>query len=163
MAKRSKQRGIASIEFALGFLLFWLMCTVWVEMSYMSFISAINDVAIAEASRSAKISDGDYKQVFENALKKEGSIWQHIASSDKFRVTVQYLNDIGQLATMGAGCEVPEGESSAECGQAHESAIAIYHSDYDYQPIFNILLNERSVFSREVIVVQEYERSEFEV
>lgn len=44
------QRGIASIEFALGFMAFWLMCMAWVEMSYLSYVSAISDLAISEAA-----------------------------------------------------------------------------------------------------------------
>ncbi len=162
MPPREKQSGVASIEFALGFLMFWLMCMVWVEMSYMSFVSAINDVAIAEASRSAKVSSqGNYEQIFEQVLKNKHSIWQHIANSESFRISVQYVTDMDQLVSLEDKCVVPEGQSSIECGEASKSAIAIYRTDYDYQPIFAYLLSGESVFSREVIMIQEYERSEF--
>ena len=43
LAKR-KQTGVATIEFVLGFMAFWLMCMAWVEMSYLSYISAISTV-----------------------------------------------------------------------------------------------------------------------
>lgn len=54
--RRNKRRnkGIASIEFALGFVGFWLMCMLWVEMSYMSFVSAVTDITISEAARQSK-------------------------------------------------------------------------------------------------------------
>lgn len=71
---RNKQNGSASIEFVMGFMAFWFMCMAWVEMSYMSYISAINDLAISEVSRSAKKGEERYLDIVDEVLYRDNSI-----------------------------------------------------------------------------------------
>lgn len=53
-ASGSKQSGVATIEFVGGFFAFWLMCMAWVEMSFLSYVSSLGDLAIATAARETK-------------------------------------------------------------------------------------------------------------
>lgn len=148
----ASQKGVASIEFALGFFAFWLMCMAWAEMSYMSYVSAIGDIAIAEASREAKVAPStyqvafDYQVAFENALQKEGAIWSTLVDTDNFSASVVFHNTVGELVAYDKGMSV--------CTESCNSAIAIYQLDYKFTPIFTYFLGEQ-VFSREVIVIQE--------
>lgn len=158
-----KQQGVASIEFALGFFAFWLMCMAWVEMSYMSYISAIGDLAISEASRETKLQDSDYITAFQNTLRKSDSIWAGVVDSGNFRISIQYLADIKDLAEYEDPCLAAKGQPSAVCGEEKDSAIAIYRIDYDFNSIFSYFMDETTAFSREVIVIQEYQRVAFKI
>lgn len=160
---KSKQKGVASIEFAMGFLAFWFMCMAWVEMSYMSYISAINDVAISEASRSAKKGEGEYLKIIDGVLHREKSIWNTVTSADNFRIAVHYLPSMSALEGVVDGCKIPEGKRTRECGEETNNALAIYRIDYQFTPIFSYLFSRNANLSREMIVVQEYERSKFEI
>ncbi|WP_159738834.1 TadE/TadG family type IV pilus assembly protein [Vibrio atypicus] len=159
-AKALYQRGVASIEFALGFMAFWLMCMAWVEMSYLSYISAISDLAVSEAARSAKVSHGDYRSVFENVINDSDALWAGVVDESNFRLSVNYIRAIADLTNVNP-CEVPDGDSFAECGVAANSAMAIYRIDYDFNSMFTYFMDTSSIVSREVIVVQEYERDAF--
>ncbi len=71
---KKRIRGVASIEFALGFMAFWMMCMFWGEVSYMSFVSAVTDITISEAARESKKSEQSYDKVFQNVINNSGSI-----------------------------------------------------------------------------------------
>lgn len=160
---RIKQRGVASIEFAIGFFAFWLMCMAWVEMSYMSYISAINDLAISEISRAAKKDSKDYMEVVQTVLHREGSIWHQVINGDNFQFTIQYIKDVDELKNTTDQCQIAIGEKSKQCGDEQNASIAIYRLDYLFTPIFSYFFTSNGLMSREMIVVQEYERSQFEV
>lgn len=154
------QRGVASIEFALGFMAFWLMCMAWVEMSYLSYISAVSDLAISEASRSAKVSKGNYKDAFTKAINQQGALWEGVVKESNFRMSVTYVRKVADLTNVNP-CEIPDGDTFAECGVSANSSMAIYRVDYDFNSIFTYFMDTSSIVSREVIVVQEYERDAF--
>ncbi|MUK30473.1 pilus assembly protein [Aliivibrio fischeri] len=160
---RNKQNGSASIEFVMGFMAFWFMCMAWVEMSYMSYISAINDLAISEVSRSAKKGEERYLDIVDEVLYRDNSIWNTVISADNFRVSIQYLLTIEALESEKKGCPIPEGKRTRECGDEGNNALAIYRIDYDFHPIFSYVFSRSANLSREMIVVQEYERSQFEI
>jgi len=160
---RSKQKGVASIEFALGFFAFWLMCMAWVEMSYMSYISAIADLSISEASREAKLQPDNYLSAFRTSLDKNIGSWAGIIDSGDFRISIEYLDDIDALTAQITPCLAEGNETDKECGAATDSAIAIYRIDYDFNSIFSYFMDQSSVFTREVIVIQENQRDKFEI
>jgi tight adherence protein E len=165
MFKLRKQKGASTIEFALGFIFFWYMCAAWVEMSLMSYISSIGDLAISKAAQVAKKNEGDVSDfitLFRDTLEEDGSIWSYAVSSENFEMSISYLESFDDLADFEA-CDVAEDSDFSECGDATDAAIAVYRFDYSYSPIFSIFLSDESLFSREMIVIQEYQRSEFEV
>lgn len=158
MRKISKHRGVAAIEFALGFIFFWYMCIAWVEMSFISYISGIGDLAIAEAAHVAKVSKSsdDFAALFRAELEKSHSLWRYVANSDNFSISVTYLDGFQSLVDYDpADCD--SSDSDEVCGDA-KSNIAVYHLTYDYSPIFNMFLNSNALFAREFIAVQEYKR-----
>jgi len=160
---KAKQRGVASIEFAIGFFAFWLMCMAWVEMSYISYISAINDLAISEIARTAKKGSDNYMETVQDVLHREGSIWNQVVDGDDFQVTIQYVKSLDDLVDVEDLCDSSEILESTECGKADNAAIAIYRINYRFKPIFSYFVTTSNLMSREMIVVQEYERSQFEV
>ncbi|RTZ14464.1 pilus assembly protein [Vibrio aquaticus] len=160
---RAKQKGVASIEFAIGFFAFWLMCMAWVEMSYISYISAINDLAISEITRTAKKGSDNYMDAVHEVLHREDSIWNQVVDGDDFQVTIQYVESIKDLVNVDEICSKVDVDESAECGNPDHAALAIYRINYRFKPIFSYFFTTQDLMSREMIVVQEYERSQFEV
>lgn len=163
-----KQKGVVAIEFAIGFFAFWLMVAAWVEISYMAYVGSMGDLAVAHASRVAKkeaYADEDtetYLKSFSSVIKESGSIWQHVIDTSKISVSVQYLDTLNDLLDVKE-CVIPSDESSAECGTSANKSLAIYTIDYRYNSIFSYFSKFDGVMSREVIVVQEYERDEFDL
>lgn len=161
---KKPQKGVSTIEFAMGFIFFWYMCAAWVEMSFMSYISATGDLAISRAAQIAKKNEGDISEFltsFTTTLEQNDSLWRYVSDSNSFSVSIQYLATFDALADYDGSCEPEEGETSTECGSAEGAAIALYRFDYSYQPIFNFYLSGESIFSREMIVIQEYQRNAF--
>lgn len=160
---RYKQKGVASIEFAVGFFAFWLMCMAWVEMSYISYISAINDLAVSEVARTAKKGSGNYLNTVDKVLHREGSIWNQVVDGDNFQVTIHYSQSLNDLASITDQCSISGNQKFKECGDADNAALAIYRINYRFSPIFSYFFTTQNLMSREMIVVQEYERSKFEI
>ncbi|GAK83914.1 Flp pilus assembly membrane protein TadE [Vibrio ponticus] len=161
--RKKKHKGGVTIEFALGFFAFWLMIAAWAELSFMSYVSAVNDLAISEASRAAKKDTQNYIDSFYAQLEDSNSVWSGLVDKSKFRASVRYVADMDALELIDAVCLPAEGEQTAECGVADDSAIAIYYISYDFNSIFGYFIDEETIFGREVIVVQEYERDQFNI
>ncbi|WP_117235025.1 TadE family protein [Vibrio maerlii] len=158
-----KQKGVASIEFAIGFFAFWLMLIAWVEVSYMSYITSISDYAISEAARQAKKDTQSYQQVFHQVLSNSDSLWAGLVDKNNFSASIKYVSDIAELSQVTEPCLPKGGEALTTCGTEANSAIAIYYINYDYEGLFSYFFDGSTLFSREVIMVQEYERDQFEI
>ncbi|QUM81962.1 pilus assembly protein [Moritella sp. 5] len=163
MYKSSRpQRGVASIEFALGLFPFWLLVCVWVEMSYVSYIAGLTDLALAESARAVKKENVRYVDAFKKNIKSNSTLWSKFLDINNFKMSVHYLADIQALMNVTSVCQPDESEFK-ECGTAYNSAIAIYRVEYKYKPIFNYFFSDDQVLVRELIAIQENERSEFQV
>ncbi|MGR5253253.1 TadE/TadG family type IV pilus assembly protein [Vibrio astriarenae] len=178
-----KTKGIGTIEFVMGFMLFWWMCMAWVEASFMSYVSALGDLAVSEAARATKVEsysckEGDdldssgkcetskefYNTIFNNVIKNSSSLWAGVVSSSSFKWDVDYLASIEDLKTYDSTkCGWIESieEDCIGIKSPSSKAIAIYRINYEYQPMFNYFLDSNEIFLREVIVIQEYERDQF--
>ncbi len=138
------------------------MCMLWVEMSYMSYISAINDFVITEAAREVKTEQAGYLVAFRQEIEDHSGLWGSIIDPANFRLSINYVQSIADLEGLVNPCEVPDGQNVAECGNEDNSAIAVYNISYDFSPIFTFFMDTETILSREVIVIQEYERDQFD-
>lgn len=169
--KRQKRKiaGVVSIEFALSFMAFWTLLMGWFEANYISYISSVCDYAIAQSSRKAKKEGEDYLTVFKETLYGvgeggDGAFWGKLLEKEKFKIRVSYVNDLPTLEMQKAPCKSPTisgAAAEAICGEETLQAIAIYYITYDYGGLFTFLTSGNTVFAREVIVIQEYQRSAF--
>lgn len=149
------QKGLVAIELALGFFAFWLICLVWVEMSFVSYTSALGDLMISKASSEAKRGEANFDQAFEDALKQSDSLWEHLVDSEDFKTCVYYVADFSALKNLS--------NTAALCGDSgqgvvgdNSSPIAIYQVSYRYTPTFSAVFTKTdSIFTREMIVIQE--------
>ncbi|KXO09531.1 Flp pilus assembly membrane protein TadE [Moritella sp. JT01] len=155
-----KQHGVATIEFVLGLFPFWLLVCVWVEMSYVSYVSGLTDLALAESSRAVKKDEGSYMNQFKQSIRSNNTLWSQFLDPSNFKVSVHYIARLADLEDITSVCQPGEDEFK-ECGNEDNSAIAIYRVEYKYNPMFNYFLSDDQLLVRESIVIQEYERSEF--
>ena len=151
--KPQHKRGLVAIELALGFFGFWLICLVWIEMSYVAYVSALGDIVITQASSQAKRGDDNFQAVFEGVIKNDDSIWSNVVTPDNFTSCVRYIDTFENLAALNASNkDICSGGSVGDS----ESKIAIYRINYDYTPMFtSIFGSHKGTFTREMIVIQE--------
>ena len=165
------KRGVVAIEVAIGFLLFWTMCIFIVEIGYISYVSAMGDVMISEATHKSKLvndksNQNSFIQEFKKVLESNDSLWSKLVDKDGFKYSIHYVDSYDDLSKINSPCVPPQGQSSSECNKPQGgdmAPIAIYRVSYEYDPIFSLLKINKQVFSREMIVVQEYQRSKFNV
>lgn len=157
----SKQRGVVAIEFALGFLVFFSMLVFWVEVSYMGYVSSMVDYTIAEASRESKNkSKDDYKEIFKTVINKNGSLWSAFINVEKLTIKTRYYTSVDSLVLP---CTTDTDGDCAEVGSPNNSPLAVYTLKYDYTPLYTFFFNqgESLNITREIVAIQEYERSKF--
>ena len=165
-SKTDAESGVAAIEFVLGFTAFWTMCIFLIEIGYISYISSVGDLLISQAARQSKLysEDTNYLDQYKKVIEGDDSIWQFLVNKDNFRYSIRYVKDYDELSTIIDACESEdESVSGVECGTAEDAPIAIYRISYSYDQIFGYFGNTTDIFSREMLVIQEYQRSEFEV
>ncbi|ORT49805.1 hypothetical protein ST37_12295 [Vibrio sp. qd031] len=166
--KRKSQSGVVTLEFATGFLIFWLMIVAWLEVAYVSYVTSINDLAINEAALTAKKNSQDYLTTYGNVLKENDSIWSGFIDPSKVIYTVTYKKGLTELSQSSEKC-LPELDENGvyktfteTCGSsASGSALAVYYMSYEFDGVFSRFFNNRWATAREIIVVQEYERDQF--
>ncbi|WP_434355700.1 pilus assembly protein [Parasalinivibrio latis] len=177
LGKQSNQRGVVAIEFSIGFFAFMLLFLSWAEACYMGYISSVVDYAISESSRMAKASiapqsqdsqgdpvpgTADYHTAFKTLITDKSSMWANFIDPDKFTLSTFHfkaLDDIAQPCEDGTTLDAC---LAARSSPAFDAPIAIYHIGYEYTPIFNLFISSETVgLSREVIVIQEFERDKF--
>lgn len=161
----SSSRGVAALEFVAGFGAFWAMCLLWAEMSYVSYVSALGDLLISNASHYAKLNPNDlsnsqnpnFNDDFQKIIEQQDSLWSVLITPNGFKTSIQFVQSYEELAKLTTTC--PTSRAGNQCGTATGAPIAIYRINYEYQPIFSGFFGSSSdVFSREMIVVQEYQR-----
>ncbi|MFM2483652.1 hypothetical protein [Celerinatantimonas yamalensis] len=189
MELKKRQRGVVSIEFAMGFFLFMLMFFSWAQIAYAGYISGLIDYTLAETARdtrasipsqqstdAAQSSQGDataqaqtaYQIQFETFLKQEAGIWGRFIDFSKFHTKVYYYDSVANLAS---SCKPPDPknppEDQKDCLASNatqnetNAPIAVYQASYDFKPLFNLIPSQNLSLKREAFVVQEYERKDF--
>ena len=102
-----RQRGVVSIEVALGLLGFLGLIFYWIEVSYMGFVSSVVDYAVVEASKVSRYDPGSndnyYTDRFKTVLALSDSFWAKFLDVDKFTMAVNYYKSVENLAA-GQGC-----------------------------------------------------------
>lgn len=160
-----KMKGAVSVEFSLGFLALWLFMMLWVEVSYMSYVSSVCDLIVTQAVREAKVDDGntDFMKDFRGVIDKSSSYWKGVIDPNNFRMSIQYLTSVDDLERVQNGCQIPDGQTTATCGDPTDSAIAIYHVSYLFHTITGDFTFTSGLFSREEMAIQEYQRDKVQV
>lgn len=151
-----EQQGVASIEFSLTVIIFIFMVFFVAETARLAYVSAVIDLAVSEAAKEAKNApsslDGGYRSRFEKRLTEQGGVlWGFLTRADAVDITIAFSQSIDSMAATG-------GSSSF-----NKQPLARYKLAYRYHPMFFPfpVFWANNLLTREVIFVQEYERSRF--
>ena len=114
------------------------------------------DLAVSEAAKEAKNApsdlDGGYQSRFQRRLTDQGgALWGFLTRADAVKVTISYAETIKEMIDSGGG------------SRASQRPLARYQLAYQYHPMFFPFPGfwANNLLTREVIFVQEYERSRF--
>ncbi|PNS11949.1 pilus assembly protein TadE [Mixta theicola] len=153
----ARQRGSVTVEFAFTVIVFLMLVLFVAEISRLAYVSSIIDLAVSEAAKEAKNSSssqsGDYRSRFEQRLfQRGGSLWTFLTRADAVTINIAYAASINEM--------INHGGSTAD---HHFRPLARYQLQYRYHPMFFFLPDvwANNFLNREVIFVQEYERSKF--
>ncbi|MGB9096040.1 TadE/TadG family type IV pilus assembly protein [Erwinia sp.] len=151
------QRGAASIEFAFTLIAFLFMVFFIFETARLAYISAVIDLAVSEAAKEAKnapaASNSSYRDRFSRRLTEEGGVlWRSVTTADAVQINITYSSTLQEMISTG-------GSPSSSLNKP----IARYQLAFRYTPMFFPFPEfwATNLLVREVIFVQEYERSKF--
>lgn len=152
----TNQQGVATIEFSLTVIVFIFMVLFVAETARLAYVSSVIDLAVSEAAKEAKNApssvDGGYRGRFEKRLTEQGgALWGFLTKADAADITIAYADSISDMISNG--------------GSSHftKQPLARYQLSYQYHPMFFPFPGfwANNLLTREVIFVQEYERSRF--
>ncbi|MFU9139084.1 TadE/TadG family type IV pilus assembly protein [Erwinia tasmaniensis] len=154
----NNRSGAVTIEFALTLCAFFFLVLFIAETARLSYISSVLDLAVSEAAKEAKNAPannervGTYRSRFEKRLITQGGLlWGFLTRENAVEINIGYAASITEMINTGGG------------DRFEKRPIARYQLKYRYKPMFFPFPSYwvSHVLNREVIFVQEYERSEF--
>ena len=153
----NNRSGSTTIEFALTVCAFFFLVFFIAETARLSYISSVLDLAVSEAAKEAKNAPvnklvGNYRSRFEKRLLTQGGVlWGFLTRENAVEISIGYAASITDMVNTGGG------------DSYRKRPIARYQLKYRYKPMFFPFPSYwvSHVLNREVIFVQEYERSEF--
>ncbi|RWR03299.1 pilus assembly protein TadE [[Pantoea] beijingensis] len=153
------QRGVATVEFALLAVVFFMILFFTAEISRVAYVSSVIDLALSESAKSAKnehaiSKDGttDSSRFQQRLLQDGGRLWGFLRNNDMVNIEITYADSVAEMIASGG-----------HQGNGTNQALARYHLIYQYKAMFFPFPKSwvNSLLNREVIFVQEYERSKF--
>jgi tight adherence protein E len=161
--------GVAAIEFAIIGGLFFMMVFFIVEMSRIAYISGVLDLAASEGAKMSKNHDGGerdgYIKKFSEALYggSAGALWRNLIKQDDIQLDISFVSCDRTDCVGNTTATLNKEVNSRPSGDSRNAPIAIYRIAYQYTPMFfpfpgNVF---NGLLVREVVFVQEYERSDF--
>lgn len=149
------QKGVASIEFALGFIVLWFMTVMIMDIGLRNYTVAVVNFAASEATRDVKVrhfeTESEFEKYFEKVLSENAfSLWGALNHDSELTVDMKQYPNIDALV----------GERQLMNQSIASAPIASYLITFNYKPL--ITLGDYTSFpiKREVIAVQEYGRRE---
>ncbi|CCN71199.1 TadE/TadG family type IV pilus assembly protein [Vibrio nigripulchritudo] len=167
--KRSKSKGVITIEAAIGFPILIVMILTWMELCLMAFAIAITDHAITRAvadtkklGRADSVTTVNYDRAIRSAIRHSGGIVMPAVIEDgSLSSNIYYIDGYRKLVDCSK-----KSEHFSSCNgvseQPRNKALAMYEVSFSYSPIFNFFLPNIDM-RREVIAIQEYERCTFKL
>ena len=150
-----RQKGIASIEFALGFIVLWFITVMIMDIGLRNYTVAVVNFAASEVTRDIKVLEIDSEDKFEKEFRKKlkenaFSLWGVMSQNDEFIVDMKLYPNIAALAQ----------DHYIKTQHASQAPIASYQLTYNYKPLIRLGSYTSFPIHREVIAVQEFARRE---
>jgi|GEM_PF-2848633 len=150
------QRGVVSIEFALGFMALWLLTIAMMDLGLRNYSTSVVNFAVSETSRDMKVLSLDSEKAFsEHFLKiieqNSFSLWGILTRKDSLDVKIKYYASVKDLADENYKTSVQSPK---------KFPIARYEITYQYQPFLGVsMVPNAAPIHRSVIAVQEGARN----
>lgn len=150
------QRGVVSIEFALGFMALWLLTIALMDLGLRNYSTSVVNFAVSEAARDVKVlkldSEEAFAEHFRRIIKENSfSLWGILTKQGKLDVNVKHFPSVKSLA---------DGVAPATSRFSSSYPIAKYEIKYTYQPLLGFSLVPATPVRRSVITIQERARNE---
>ncbi|WP_261833530.1 TadE/TadG family type IV pilus assembly protein [Vibrio ishigakensis] len=148
----SKQKGIVSVEFALGgFALFFALFVVF-EIGRFSYIVNLTDATLSESTRKVRIFEGEkletkYEERLIEVLESDNSFWNNLG----FVSYKDFSYDIETYRTLELLSQKLPAEGCERC------PLVMYQLTYNYRPVVFETILPSSTISRRILTVQEHE------
>ncbi|MDP8079605.1 TadE/TadG family type IV pilus assembly protein [Phocoenobacter skyensis] len=175
----TNKKGVSSVEFTLTIGFFFTVVFLIFEFGRIALLSAYWDLTISEGirlTRSQPAPDGDYAKLLKKELIKQHQLREghnmalFVPENISIDVKVNYADSIDDLIkgfegkTGGFRAPKKDGEGNLIPAAGIDASIANYHLEYKYKflvglPFLGPMVD--SLFTRDIVMVQEYERTQF--
>ncbi|CAM2793629.1 TadE/TadG family type IV pilus assembly protein [Vibrio rarus] len=152
LTRRIKQKGVVSIEFALGgFALFLALFAVF-EMGRFAYIVNLTDATLSESTRKIRIYDGQtlntaYKDRLDQVFASDDSFWNRLGFLDYQDFSFE-IDTYTSLLTL-------EDQSPAQ--GCERCPLVMYQLTYHYSPVVFETVLPSATISRRILTIQEHE------
>ncbi|WP_132690904.1 TadE/TadG family type IV pilus assembly protein [Volucribacter psittacicida] len=169
------KKGVSSIEFTLTIGVFLFVVFLILELARIVLLSAYWDLAIAEGVRitkNQKAVNGNYEELFKKNLIEQRNKYENYtlaylaeSSDSKIEVKVEYADTLNDLINGNFRQPTKDKNGNLISPTGKEASIASYTVNYNYKFLLPLpMLAENwvnTLFQRKILIVQEYERTEY--
>lgn len=149
MKSVQKQRGVFSIEFALGAIVLFLTTFAVFEICRFIYIVNLTETALRESARDTRVYEEteNYRKRFMKVFKEQDTLWHYLIEPKKrYKVKIDYFKDYPDLV---------KGKIVKKCPTCQ---IAQYTLTYSYSPALRVPgIKEKIEIRRSILMVQEHE------
>ena len=150
MRSTKSQKGVFTIEFALGVLLLFISTFSIFELCRFIYIINLTESSLRESARDSRLYEGkmhgvNYQTRFEQMFSKKGQIWQNIVKPKRYTLTINYYRDYRDLIKKN---------TTVNC---QDCSLAEYSLVYSYVPMLRLPGASKRSLSHSILMVQEHE------
>jgi len=144
------QKGVFTIEFALGSILLFISIFMVFELCRFIYIVNLTESSLRESARDSRLYEGkrnnvNYQTRFEQMFSQNGQIWHSLVDPKRYTLTVNYYRDYTALIN---------NNKTTNC---RNCPVAEYSLMYSYVPMLRLPGISERAFTRSILMVQEHE------
>ncbi|MGF1726085.1 TadE/TadG family type IV pilus assembly protein [Photobacterium nomapromontoriensis] len=148
-----RQRGVTTIELALGCIALIFTTFMIFEICYKIYIVNVTEFALRETIRATKVYEGKnthslYQTEFYRILNRDNTLWDFLLVKDKFKLTSVYFKSYANIIN-----NVAEDSKNPRL----KYVLAEVTLAYQYAPIFTFNPSVESTISRTMLLNLEHE------
>jgi len=150
MIRMNSQKGVFTIEFALGSILLFLSTFAIFELCRFIYIINLTESSLRESARDSRLYEGsrhnvNYQTRFEQMFVKKGQIWQSIVKPSHYTLSIRYFRDYRALIMKN---------KTINC---QDCPLAEYSLTYRYTPMLRLPWTGERAVKRSIVMVQEHQ------
>ena len=150
MSSIKSQKGVFTIEFALGSILLFISIFAVFELCRFIYIINLTESSLRESARDSRLYEGkrhsvNYQTRFEQMFSEKGQVWQSLVEPKRYTLTINYYRDYSALI---------RNNKTVSC---QDCPLAEYSLVYSYIPMLRLPgIGERTL-TRSILMVQEHQ------